>query len=97
MLIIVPQDCENLDFEIMLRKVIEKHAQVLLVAITNKFQNDPSLEFSEPGVVIAEKDGELPGLMPSVVHIYQYSLKLSISISARTKSSQSTSIQELGD
>ncbi|KAJ3500334.1 hypothetical protein NMY22_g19291 [Coprinellus aureogranulatus] len=49
-------DCENLDFESMLRKVIERHVQVLLVAITNKFRSDPSLEFSEAGVVVAEGD-----------------------------------------
>lgn len=49
-------DANNLDFESMLRKVIEKHAQSLLVALTAKLQTDPRGEFTEPGVITAEKD-----------------------------------------
>ncbi|RXW15427.1 hypothetical protein EST38_g10430 [Candolleomyces aberdarensis] len=49
-------DADNLDFESMLRKVIEKHSRALLVALRAKLQQDSRGEFSEPGVVVAEKD-----------------------------------------
>lgn len=42
----------------MLNKVVNKHAQLLLVALTSKLQSDPRGEFSEPGVVVADEDSE---------------------------------------
>ncbi|KAJ2931245.1 hypothetical protein H1R20_g5853, partial [Candolleomyces eurysporus] len=49
-------DADNLDFESMLRKVIEKHSRALLVALRARLEQDSRGEFSEPGVVVAEKD-----------------------------------------
>ncbi|EAU91571.2 hypothetical protein CC1G_02060 [Coprinopsis cinerea okayama7 len=49
-------DADNLDFESLLLKVIDKHVTAILKALTFKLQHDPNGEFSAPGVVTAEKD-----------------------------------------
>jgi len=48
----------------MLRKVIEKHAEALLVALRKKLESDSRGEFSDPGVIVAEKDGMFMASLP---------------------------------
>ncbi|KAH6914203.1 mediator complex subunit MED14-domain-containing protein [Coprinopsis sp. MPI-PUGE-AT-0042] len=48
-------DADNVDFESLLLRVIQKHVAAVLRALTQKLQLDPSGEFSTPGLVTAEE------------------------------------------
>ncbi|KAF9484518.1 MED14-domain-containing protein [Pholiota conissans] len=55
-------DPDNLDFERMLRTVIQKHAKAILNSFSNQLRNGPNKVFSPPGIVSMIPDGETQAL-----------------------------------
>lgn len=59
---VVQVDPDNLDFEHMLRTVIQKHSTAILTSFSNQLQHGPNKVFSRPGVVSLILDDETQAL-----------------------------------
>ena len=68
-----PQDSDDLDFEALLRAVIDKHTLLILTAFQRQLQRGPLRNiFSAPGVVTLVKDGNITFLTRSCLHSDEY-------------------------